>query len=577
MNRFLRIRLFFSTIQYLRPYQIVSRASRVLRRMLWRAFRREAPMPSSWKLASSQYPSSEWPDASAAATARALDVMDGRFTFLGDTRTDPGWNEQSASQLWRYHLHYFDYLRDLAGLSSIGRRDEAFATFQRVVLSWVNGNSRLEGDGWHPYTLSIRIVNWCEAAAFFQREITAVDAFRDVFLSSLFGQARLLWRQIETDVRGNHLLKNLRALLWASRLFAGAEPDRWRTKALRMLEDEVREQVLPDGAHFERTPAYHVQVLADLRAMRGLLAAAACPCPWLDTAITRMEHFLEWIVPPSGRLPLIKDTTHDAGPKQSGSTSGAQFFESSGFAVIRDDHRGDFLIADFGYVCPDYLPAHAHADMFSYELTIGGTPVVVDSGVYEYQRGHWRDWFRSTLAHNTVEIGGRNQSEVWDSFRVGRRARPQNIVFTDTDDVVIIQGQHDGYAPTIHRRTLLALPRDRAWVIVDEVFARTAAIARSYVHLHPAVEPDDISFNVFGSVKQTSTAGWYSERFGEKERNRVLVLETLTPTLFGYVISAEAAVSVDLPRSNGVAMIRVKSDRRSVVVELPRGSAPKLR
>ena len=99
----------------------------------------------------------------------------------------------------------------------------------------------------------------------------------------------------------------------------------------------------------------------------------------------------------------------------------------SGYYAVNDFAREDFLIVDAGPVCPDYLPAHAHADMLNYELVIRGRRVIVDSGVYEYQAGAWRDYFRSTRAHNTVEINRENQSEVWSSFRVARRARPLNV------------------------------------------------------------------------------------------------------------------------------------------------------
>src|SRR6202011_6026913 len=71
-------------------------------------------------------------------------------------------------------------------------------------------------------------------------------------------------------------------------------------------------------------------------------------------------------------------------------------FPDTGHHVLRDDRRGDFLFFDAGEPCPPYLPAHAHADLLSYELTVGGRRLVVDSGVYEYAPGSWRNYFRST-------------------------------------------------------------------------------------------------------------------------------------------------------------------------------------
>src|SRR2546423_1886887 len=81
----------------------------------------------------------------------------------------------------------------------------------------------------------------------FASELQSDTAFAGRFLGSLFGQARFLAKDLEFDVRGNHLLKNLRALLWAGLGFEGAEPEHWLDTALTVLEAEIAEQVLPDG------------------------------------------------------------------------------------------------------------------------------------------------------------------------------------------------------------------------------------------------------------------------------------------------------------------------------------------
>ena len=72
---------------------------------------------------------------------------------------------------------------------------------------------------------------------------------------------------------------------------------------------------------------------------------------------------------------------------------------------------------------PDHLPAHGHCSLFSYELSIAGQRLVVDSGVDEYEPGPWRDYWRSTRAHNTVIVDGAEQAEIWAAFRTGKRTR----------------------------------------------------------------------------------------------------------------------------------------------------------
>ena len=86
------------------------------------------------------------------------------------------------------------------------------------------------------------------------------------------------------------------------------------------------------------------------------------------------------------------------------------------------------LLIDVAPIGPDYLPGHAHADTLSYELSLYGKRVLVNSGTSRYGSGPKRDWERSTAAHNTVEVDGQSSSETWSGFRVARRAYPFDVL-----------------------------------------------------------------------------------------------------------------------------------------------------
>jgi uncharacterized heparinase superfamily protein len=531
MMRFLR------TLRHLGMRQVATRAARIAERAWWRATR--ASVPSAPKVQLRAY-DPLWRDLpeDERAIERAAEVIAGRFTFLGETRAR-SWDAADASHLWRFHLHYFDYLRDLAIFALHRDRATAYATFRDLVTSWIDTHTRLDGDAWHPYTISLRIVNWCEAAIVFHPEPDLAARLHE----SIAAQAEFLSHHLEYDVRGNHLLENARALLRAAEFFDGDAPRQWRRIATKLLEREIPEQILADGGHFERAPGYHLRVMDVLR-----------DC---GVDVTRMREFLDAIVPPNGRLPLLKDTVRDPSVILSrfaqDDGGGSHWLASSGYAVMRDDARGDHLIADFGRVCPDYLPAHAHADMFSYELTIGGQPVIVDSGVFEYAEGEWRTWFRSTAAHNTVEIDGRDQSEMWGSFRVGRRARVLRTSWNETPERTTIDGTHDGYAPLLHRRVITALHEPRIWIILDCVSGEPGHIARSFIHLHP--DRPQLAITPLGNVNVSEGSGWYSEQFGVKQTNRVITLTASTPAWFGYAIAAGAIAPHATMRENDAGVV----------------------
>ena len=96
-------------------------------------------------------------------------------------------------------------------------------------------------------------------------------------------------------------------------------------------------------------------------------------------------------------------------------------FADSGYvSIIEGPVRA---ILDVARVGPDYLPGHAHADTLSFELSLFGQRVLVNSGTSCYAPGAQRLSERGTAAHNTVQVNGENSSEVWKAFRVARRGR----------------------------------------------------------------------------------------------------------------------------------------------------------
>lgn len=591
-----QVRLLLDTARRLEPAQLRRRIRLMVRRRIWRMLRSRFRLPAGVRRASFV---PLWRGLAEAAlvgekSAEAARLIgSGQFTFLNTEicyPAGPDWHDRAASQLWRYQLHYFHYVRELAILAARGERRQAYETFRSLADSWVTANRYLVGDGWHPYTVSLRIVNWCHALHAFAHELAVDPDFQDRLTRAIYGQARFVARNLETDVRGNHLLKNLRALVWAGVAFEGEEAAGWFRTGMAMLETEVAEQVLADGGHFERVPGYHVLVLCDLLETAEFLRRNRNVPEWLEAACERMLDFLDALLPADGRLPLFKDTTLDTDPHPLDLFTGSGLYsalifaetrplgkrrvrpasehlESSGYVVTRSERH--HLVMDVGKPCPEYLPAHAHADMFSFELTIGGMPVVVDSGVFEYAPGKWRDHFRSTRAHNTVEVAGANQSEVWGSFRVARRASPHNVSFVRVGDGAIVQAEHDGYArltpAVIHRRTLASIG-DSLWIVVDELFGNGASHAVNFIHLL-----NDMALSVAGS-SISNGSGYYSPRFGEVMRNRVIALplDGVLPLRMAYTLSVGPVASLQMKNEE----VTVMKDGAGISLVIPRHARP---
>jgi uncharacterized heparinase superfamily protein len=203
----------------------------------------------------------------------------------------------------------------------------------------------------------------------------------------------------------------------------------------------------------------------------------------------------------------------------------------SGYVRIQ---RGPLVsLLDVAPIGPDYLPAHGHADTLSFELSLFGRRVLVNSGTSQYGMGTERSRQRGTAAHNTVTVDRLDSSEVWGGFRVARRARPFDLRFAEVDETIVVGCSHDGYqrlpGRPVHRREWqLGTDGLRVMDRVSGTFAH--AIARFY--LHPSVEilaeqglrlPDGkcVQWSVGGGTPRLVHSIWHPE-FGVSIANQCI-------------------------------------------------------
>jgi uncharacterized heparinase superfamily protein len=374
------------------------------------------------------------------------------------------WNNHEQSTLWLYNLHYFEWLREVAGAERIAE-DSAW------LDRWIADNRAGSGVGWDPYPISLRTVNWIIWFMAFGRGTQS-------HFNSLAAQIRHLMRSIEYQLGGNHLLANATALVFAGTFFEGPEADRWRARGLELLDNQLSEQILADGSHFELSPMYHSLVLEGILDLLGLghvysdILDAPLAEMGLKEKASRMAQWLVAVRHPDGQIPYFNDAAFGIAPEPADLLSYAErrgiptscsvnhltVLEPSGFAILS---RSPFqVIFDCGRIGPDYLPAHAHADTLSFELSLGGSRLISNSGTSTYERGGERERERSTAAHATVEIDGVSSAETWASFRVGRRPNVGRVQFGTDQRSDWVETSHDGfrYLPgfPIHRRRIMA-------------------------------------------------------------------------------------------------------------------------
>lgn len=488
---------FWRTVRHLRPVQVYGR--------VWFRVRRPrpelAPAPPRRACDSARWamPARRAPSLIAPTVQR----------FLGESRDLDvhGWDDPRLEKLWRYNQHYFD---DLNAAGAASR-----ATWHAALVDrWVRENPPAVGTGWEPYPTSLRVVNWIKWAM-------GGGVLPPAAVDSLAVQARWLARRLEVHLLGNHLFVNAKALVLAGLFFDGPEAAGWRRTGLAILARELPEQVLSDGGHFELSPMYHALALEDvfdlLNMARTVPDTALAEDAMLDRAVREwhavvgpMRRWLRALVHPDGEVAFFNDSAPGIAPAPAELEAYARalglpepapldtpitWLPAAGFVRVAS---GDAVaLLDVGEIGASYVPAHGHADVLSFELSLGEARVLVNSGTSCYGTSAERVRQRGTSAHNTVVVEGRDSSEVWGGFRVGRRARPRDVeVRRDAGAAPIVAAAHDGYAhlpgAPVHRREWRFMAN--ALEVVDTVEplagrAGTRVRAESHLHLHPAVRP----------------------------------------------------------------------------------------
>ena len=415
------------------------------------------------------------------------------------------------------------------------------------MRSWIEGNP-VDGnlEGWQPYTLSLRLVNWMK---FFS--LNRISPPSDL-LKSMMLQATNLKKQIEYHLQGNHLMTNGKAL-WFAGVFLNV--DEFRNVGRGIFLNELSKQFLPDGGHFELSPMYHSLALEDILDVINLCRASdgredRNALPVLEGFARKALRWLGAIVDEDGNIPLLNDSAHGIAPNHEALK---RYAHSLGVEVNRDHiegcaigswtgenlsgywilKHGPFrLLFDTAVLGPDYIPGHAHCDMLSLLFDFEGRNIFTDSGVYEYAEGERRDYSRGTSAHNTVVLDGLDQAELWKSFRVGRRGRPEGF----GRNAKKIWCGHTGFP--IHKRKLNHKRKitllDRGFLVADSVHGPDTHRFESFFHFAPGLKiethsdgttvvEDRLLLKPWGADIEWRKSDYFPE-FGRAENRVCLVL-----------------------------------------------------
>ncbi|MCH0561786.1 MULTISPECIES: alginate lyase family protein [unclassified Streptomyces] len=506
-------------------------------------------------------------------------------------------------QIWEPSRH--QYLTVLAAAYAI-TGDERYA--ERVaehLRSWWTANAPLRGVHWTSgIELGIRLLSWVWIRRLLDGWPGVAGLFEDnpAALHQIWHHQRWLAAfPSRGSSANNHVIAEAAGQFAAACAFGWFPSSaRWRADALRSLERHLRSNTFASGLNRELATEYHglvlelglaavaeadtagVPVPASVRLVllrmtdalaavvdnrlrpprqgdaddgHGLVVDGAGTDRWASLLATGDAVFgrLAWWPAVTGtdvRTPLLASLIRPTAPAVSRPAGRPAHFADAGMTLLRGPGE-IWCRCDGGPHGFLSIAAHAHADALAVEVRHDGVDVLADPGTFCYHgQPEWRQYFRSTLGHNTLQVEGGDQSVSGGPFLWTRHARSRVLV-ADTSGAsgggtTRWCAEHDGYQGTVHRRRVELAAASRELRVVDEVRGPRRAVRLAF-HLGPAISVDLVGSRAVltwtrdGEDRSAALdlpeqltwrahrgesdppLGWYSAGFGRKEPATTLV------------------------------------------------------
>lgn len=452
------------------------------------------------------------------------------------------WLREDAGDVWLAALHGFAWLRDLHVVASAQARVRA----RELVLDWIGRVTVLPAIADGPAVLGARLAAWLVHRDFLEREADA--EFLRRYHQSLGAQAKQLaksWRKAEP---GAARIAALKGLIYSG--LALPDGERRLLLGLKQLEGELRDQVLADGVHIERSPSAQLTVLRDLIDLRASLIAANHEMPAeLQPMIDRLAPMLRGFRHGDGGLALFNDSVEeepwliDRVLAQS-DAKGRPIADARHGGFQRVQAARTLVIMDTGL--PPTIGRRGHAGTLSFELSVGKERVIVNCGAWRGPDARWGQVLRASAAHSTLTVDDTNSAVVLDEGGLGNGPNRVEATRDEKDGAVWLEASHDGYGDPFglkHVRRLYVSGdgndlrgEDRLVRLGEKSLGRAFAVR---FHLHPEVHASLVQDGSACLLKLPSGQGWqlrvaggtldlnesiYVGRAGERRRTEQAVI-----------------------------------------------------
>lgn len=355
---------------------------------------------------------------------------------------------------------------------------------------------------------------------------------------------------------GNHTVCECVGLVFGGLIYRNFPfGERWLQRGIQILRRELFHQVLEDGGPAEQSIHYHRFVLdlywlaVDFMEKNGIEGTVD-----MKDRLIQGETFLSFFELEQGKYLSIGDSDDGYAvaprlcPKREQIEKKEQeniYFQKSGYSVLRSQ---DNILFTFNHGPLGMAPLynHGHADALSITLSRKGIPVLTDPGTYRYNGvPEYRKYFKGTRAHNTITVDNMDQAIQETGFIWKKPYEIRNFYVKQKENFILLSAEHTGYErlpnPVCHKREILCFDTSDFFILDSFIGVGIHHFELNF-HLFPDidVEKDGEWWKMgasenpvavrllsedglrFVEMDNHSFFGWYSPRYGEKEKCSVL-------------------------------------------------------
>jgi len=356
-----------------------------------------------------------------------------KFTLLNrskEFKEKINWNFKGFGMLWNISFNSFDFL-----CSESTTKEDGLNAIRSFIRSSRDNKSFFDS-----HCISQRIINCIKFASRNKIEDPLINEF-------IYGQCLYLRKNPEFHQRNHHILDNGFALLFAAMYFRRQEFFDFSEK---LLCANIPIQILPDGAHVELSPMYHLHVLHRMLDAVHLMNRSDYNSnrlmKTLKAVIPKMLGWIRQMQLANGNLPAFNESAEGLMQESRAVLRMAAALKSevalvplkeSGFRKLKN--RNFEMIVDVNGFVQSGIFNHYHDDTFHFILNVFGDPFIVDTGVSTYTKGKETTYERSPMAHNTVTL-----PRFKRKFRLNPGKLSKVIHLNEMGNE--IEATHDGYS-----------------------------------------------------------------------------------------------------------------------------------